>query len=79
MRWGVGAGAGRTRAPSEDDDATAVIAALARRGEVVLHDELSHSSIVDGCRLSGADVMPTATPTPSTSRGRCASATAARP
>ena len=55
-----------------------VIAALARRGEVVLHDELSHSSIVDGCRLSGADVMPTATPTPTTSRGRCASATAAR-
>ena len=35
-----------------------VIAALARRGEVVLHDELSHTSIVDGCRLSGADVMP---------------------
>jgi 8-amino-7-oxononanoate synthase len=34
-----------------------VIAALARRGEIVLHDELSHSSIVDGCRLSGADVM----------------------
>jgi 8-amino-7-oxononanoate synthase len=35
-----------------------VIAALARRGEVVLHDELSHSSIVDGCRLSGAEIMP---------------------
>ena len=34
-----------------------VIPALARRGEVVLHDELSHSSIVDGCRLSGADVV----------------------
>ena len=34
-----------------------VIAALARRGEIVLHDELSHSSIVDGCRLSGAEVM----------------------
>ena len=34
-----------------------VIAALARRGEVVLHDELSHSSIVDGCRLSGADIV----------------------
>ena len=34
-----------------------VIPALARRGEVVLHDELSHSSIRDGCRLSGADVV----------------------
>ena len=34
-----------------------VIAALARRGEIVLHDELSHSSILDGCRLSGAEVM----------------------
>jgi 8-amino-7-oxononanoate synthase len=35
-----------------------VIGALARRGEVVLLDELSHCSIVDGCRLSGADVVP---------------------
>ena len=35
-----------------------VIPALARRGEVVLHDELAHCSIADGCRLSGADVMP---------------------
>jgi 8-amino-7-oxononanoate synthase len=34
-----------------------VIPALARRGEVVLHDELSHSSIADGCKLSGADVL----------------------
>ena len=34
-----------------------VIAALARRGEIVLHDELSHSSILDGCRLSGAEVV----------------------
>jgi 8-amino-7-oxononanoate synthase len=34
-----------------------VIPALARRGEVVLHDELAHCSIVDGCRLSGADVV----------------------
>jgi glycine C-acetyltransferase/8-amino-7-oxononanoate synthase len=33
------------------------IAALARRGEVVLHDELSHCSIVDGGRLSGAEVV----------------------
>src|SRR4051794_8181547 len=34
-----------------------VIPALAGRGEVVLHDELSHCSIRDGCRLSGADVV----------------------
>ncbi len=34
-----------------------VIPALARRGEVVLHDELSHCSIADGCRLSGADIV----------------------
>src|SRR3954471_2741704 len=34
-----------------------VIPALARRGEIVFHDELSHASIVDGCRLSGADTF----------------------
>ena len=33
------------------------IPALARKGEVVFHDELAHPSIVDGCRLSGADVF----------------------
>ncbi len=33
------------------------IPALARKGEVVFHDELAHASIVDGCRLSGADVF----------------------
>ena len=34
-----------------------VIPALARRGEIVLHDELAHTSILDGCTLSGADVV----------------------
>src|SRR3954453_3740562 len=34
-----------------------VIPALARKGEVVFHDELAHASIVDGCRLAGADVF----------------------
>ena len=34
-----------------------VIPALARRGEVVFHDELCHASIVDGCKLAGADVF----------------------
>src|ERR687885_182193 len=34
-----------------------VIPALARRGEVVLHDELSHPSILDGCRLAGAEAV----------------------
>jgi glycine C-acetyltransferase/8-amino-7-oxononanoate synthase len=34
-----------------------VIPALARRGELVFHDELSHPSIVDGCRLAGAEAF----------------------
>ncbi len=34
-----------------------VIPALARRGEVVLHDALAHCSVVDGCRLAGADAF----------------------
>jgi glycine C-acetyltransferase/8-amino-7-oxononanoate synthase len=34
-----------------------VVPALARRGEVVFHDELCHASIVDGCRLAGADLF----------------------
>ncbi len=37
--------------------AAGVIAALARPGDVVFADQLSHASIVDGCRLAGAEIF----------------------
>ena len=36
---------------------TGVVQALARKGEVVFSDELNHASLIDGCRMSGAEVF----------------------
>ncbi|HUO75094.1 MAG TPA: 8-amino-7-oxononanoate synthase [Solirubrobacteraceae bacterium] len=36
---------------------TGVVAALARPGDIVFSDQLNHASIVDGCRLSRAEVF----------------------